>query len=219
MFRREVKGMSENKRRLQILSAGAVLLLMLGTLLSFFIRPFVEDAKVREALGDPDVTVTDTARSPWIYTSEQSVFYLYPDKIPFCETVVVPTVTNGHLNKSFSYLEYPVVRVKTLVLPHTVTFWALQKPFCNDWTALECLVFSDGIEELPPVNFGNVPALKAVYLPASITYFKGLTVPDTVAAQLTVHYAGTEEEWLALGAAAEKVAASYTMQYESAYEK
>ncbi|MBQ9735196.1 MAG: hypothetical protein IJV96_00235 [Clostridia bacterium] len=211
--------MSESKRRLQILSAGAVLLLMLGTLLSFFIRPLVEDAKVREALGDPDVTVTDTARSPWIYTDEKGVFTLYPYKILFSDTLIIPDVTNGYANSILKKIDYPVFRIRTVVVPKTIAFMPDKYGIFDDWLELETVVFAEGSTELIRLNFGNVPALKAVYLPASITYFKGLTVPDTVAAQLTVHYAGTEEEWLALGATAEKVAASYTMQYESAYEK
>ena len=211
--------MTENKKRLQICAAGAILLLMVGTFLSFFIAPVIEDARVREALGDPNATVTDTARSPWIYTGEQSVFYLYLDKIPFADTIVVPEITNGYPNKSFSYVEQPVLHVKTLVLPKTVTFWAVKKGFCTDWIALERVVFSDGIKEIPAMPFRNVPALREIYFPASLTRAPNMTVPEEIAAQLTVHYAGTEEQWYALGNYAKAIAETYTMCYESTYQK
>ena len=211
--------MTEKKRRMQTVSACVILLLMLGTLLSYFILPAVEDARIRETCKDPDVTVTDTARSPWIYTNSQCVFRVYPDKHLLSDTLVVPEVTNGYPNKSFTYPDYPIVRIKTLVLPRTVTFWAVQGGLCHDWLALETLVLSDGIEEVPAMTFGNVPALREIYLPASVTYLKGITVPDEVAPGFTVHYAGTEEEWLALGAAAQRLSEIYTVRYESAYEK
>lgn len=211
--------MTEKKRRLQVFAAVALLLLMAGTFLSFFIAPVLEDARVRDALGDPNATVTDTARSPWIYTSQQSVFRLYPDKIPFADTVVVPDVTNGYPNKSFSYPGFMVLRIQTLVLPKTVTFFAVPKGLCHNWIALERVVLSDGIEEVPAMNFGNAPALREVYFPASITRAPWVSVWDDVAEQLTIHYAGTEEAWLALGENAKTLAETYTMCYESAYEK
>lgn len=213
--------MTENKRRLQVFAAVALLLLMAGTFLSFFIAPVIEDARVRDALGDPNATVTDTARSPWIYTGEDENIMLYPDKVPFRETLVIPTITNGNYNRRFAIVPCIPMRIKTLVMPQYLNLALDTKNgLCHGWLTLERMVFPEGTTNiLHHIRIGNTPALKEIYFPASITRAPWVSVRDDVAEQLTIHYAGTEEAWLALGENAKTLAETYTMRYESVYEK
>ena len=83
--------MDKKRKLLRTVSATCVLLLMLGTLLSFFFAPRIADARTRKELGLPeDAFVTDTARSPWICLDENGSATLYGDKMGGRTTLKIP---------------------------------------------------------------------------------------------------------------------------------
>lgn len=193
--------MGKKRRVLLYVSAGCMLLLMLGTILSYFIAPYIVDAKTRRELGLPeDAIVTDTARSPWIYVNERGEATVYGEKLVGVQTLYVPSAVNGIAVKrlvkhSTSKSVETVILPPTLVPPNTVNCF-------RNWEGLKTIVFAEGTQSIADTVVHTMPSLQAVYLPKSLT-----VVSSRLAGQegVTLYYAGTEEEWLSLGNSAKSL--------------
>ena len=200
----------------------AVAVLFVGTFLSFFIKPHVSDARTRRMLGlDGDAYVTDTARSPWVYVNEEGGVTLHTEYMVGMDTVVIPDAVNGVLvtGKADGEAFLPASRVRTVVFPKSFSvsspdgktgiFWF------GKWDSLETIVFKEGAGDLTGVAIYEMPSLKSVYLPKSATGLYAWSFNDCPA-DLTVYYAGTEEEWQALGSFAKNVSKKYTVVFHTA---
>lgn len=206
--------MSERRQILRRVAAILFFALILATVLSFFIAPQIRDARIRAALGIPDARVTDTARSPYLYINESGEATLYPDGCGDMTELVLPEAINGITVKTFFVhgLEKPS-RIKTLVLPRT--FEAGSRNFTAEgWQSLETVIVPDGVKDISYMRFKDNPCLAAVYIPRSVTSVYSIMLKDQP--ELTViHYAGTEEEWRALGWAAAHIADTRQIVYGS----
>ena len=213
--------MDAKRLRLKHIAVVVILLLMLGTFLSFFITPAVSDARTRKELGLPDdAIVTDTARSPWVYVDEEGGVTLNTEYMIGMDTVVIPDAVNGVLvtGKAEGAAISPASQVRTIVFPKrfsvsspdgkTGIFWF------GNWDRLETVVFEEGAYDLTGVAIYAMPALKEVYLPKSATGLYAWSFNDCPA-DVTVYYAGTEEEWAALGNFAKNVSKKHTVVFET----
>lgn len=203
--------MDAKRLRLKHIAVLVMLLVLVGTLLSFFIAPVVSDKRTRERLGLPeDAFVTDTGRDPWVYVDEEGNAFFYAEKMVGMDTLYIPSAVNGiYVKNAFLAYSHPK-NIKAVVLPstldHAKSLAALR------WKNIETFVFLEGTEDLSGCYIINTPSLTEVYLPRSIQRIeKSLLQVDGV----TLYYAGTEEEWLALGDGAKRLMAEHTVVFET----
>ena len=206
--------MDGKRRILQHIALACVLLLLVGTLLSYFIIPRISDAKTRRALAlDDGAFVTDTARSPWIYINEEGGVTVYGDRTVGMKTLVFPRAVNGIKVEKLEFVIVKSSRIETVVIPKGLQ----AKNFLNwrlrDLTSLKTLILEEGVDDLTGCSAGSLPTLTAVYLPRSLTKIPSNLLKDDATA--TLYYAGTEEEWRALGDAAGKLLKKHTVVFET----
>lgn len=198
--------MDEKRTRVRKVTALAVLALLLCTLLSYFIITPVKDARTRAMLGDPDAYVTDTARSPWIYADENGLVTLYPEHMMGMTELILPDAVNGVKVTGLDYSVgvLTVKDVKTVVFPKNLTVSGEHMVYFRWWESVETLVFPEGVTDLSKLDILEMPALKAIYFPSTLTALYDYTI-RACGENVTVYYAGTEEEWLALGKCAKNI--------------
>lgn len=209
--------MDAKRRLLKHIAVIIVVTLMLGTLVSFFVRPALSDAKTRKALGLPeDAYVTDTERDPWVYANEEGEISLFADHMIGMDTVIIPDAVNGVLvtGIDFSARLLPASKVRTLVFPKSFSVSDEHRFWLGKWESLEVIAFEEGATDLAGVAIYDMPALKEVYLPKSVTglYTWGL---QNCAEDVIVYYAGTEEEWWALGKFAKATSEKYLIVFDT----
>ena len=178
-----------------------MLLLMLGTLISFVVEPIVSDARTRRALGDPDAYVTDTRRSPWISIDLEGMIWIRSERIGAKEILVIPDAVDG-IKVTGATALHGARGVKTLVLP--AGFHAEDKGTysLHEWEDLETLVVSEGVTNLYRLDPVACPSLNTLYLPSTLKVLNK-NVPGDLDETDVVYYAGTEENWATLGKWAE----------------
>ena len=208
--------MDAKRRRLQYIALSCMLLLLVGTFLSFFIAPRIADAQARKKYGlSDDAFVTDTARSPWVYIDEAGQITLYGDKMVGMTTLRIPNAVNGIASVKLGFILSDCRSIQTVIIPRTV----VAKDFVNwrlrDFSALETLVLEEGVTDLSGCSTGSLAALRAIYIPRSAQSIPSALIKEGAA--VTVYYAGTEEEWLALGKGAEAILARYTVVFETEF--
>lgn len=208
--------MDEKKIRVRKVAALAVLALLVGTLLSYFIITPVRDARTRAMLGDPDAYVTDTARSPWIYADENGTVTLYPEHMGGMTELVIPDAVNGvkvtGLASSVGALSEKTV--KTVVFPRFLTVNGEHMLYFRWWESVETLVFPEGVTDLSKLDILELPSLKSIYLPSTFTGIYEYSI-RYCGDNVTVYYAGTEAEWRALGQSAENLSKKCTVVFET----
>ena len=189
-------------------------LLLVGTIFYMLKAPEKEDARIREELGDPLAFVTDTARSPWIYVGEDAVPVLYHEDCTGFKVFRLPEVVNGvcvsHIGNAF---EYALPDVERLIIPSTVKSPRMSG-FSSGWTSLKEVVFRDGIQDLRLVSLPALDRLEAIYLPKSLSGL-GTSLLNKGEGNPVIYYAGTKEEWLAIGASASRLSEKYTVVFET----
>lgn len=193
------------KAKTWICRAGVLfmLLLMLGTLISFVVEPIVSDARTRRALGDPDAYVTDTRRSPWISIDPEGRICLYPEKMVGKKTLVIPDAVNGVrvTGLDVSFLHNRPSKIKTIVFPASLLVNGEKMTYFRGWDSLETIVFEEGATDFSKLDILEMPSLREIYIPQSFTALYPYAVREC-GESVTVYYAGTEEEWQALGTVA-----------------
>ena len=205
--------MGKKRRVLQHVSVVLVLLLMLGTLVSFFVAPRIADAKTRRTLGlSEDALVTDTARSPWIYVDEKGGATVYGEKMVGIRTLYIPSAVNGIKVEGLGKIGTSH-GVRTVVLPSTVLPTKMIECF-RKWQGLKTIVFEEGTESLSGISIHGMPDVEGIYVPKSITAISSKFMGQD---GFTVYYAGTEEEWLALGESAQKLSDKGIVVFEAPF--
>ena len=189
-------------------------LLLVGTTVYMLTAPEKEDARIREELGDPLAFVTDTARSPWIHVGEDGVPHVYHEDCIGFTVLRLPEVVNGvsvsHIGNAF---QLAMPDVERLIFPSTVTHPRIDVSFIK-WTSLKEIVFREGVQDMTSTLLYATDALEAIYFPKSLSAL-GWSVLREGEGNPTIYYAGTEEEWLALGSNAKRIAGKYTVVYET----
>ena len=208
--------MNAKRRRLQYIALFCMLLLLVCTFLSFFIAPRIADAHTRKKYGLPeDAFITDTARTPWVYIDEEGGITLHGDKMIGMTTLYIPSVVNGIKTQALAAIGGNNAKIKTLVIPAGVEAKEFARYLLRDFSSLEAVVFEEGITDISGCSLSSSVALERVYLPRSIkTLSTGFLKSE---APVTICYAGTEEEWLALGGDAKKLCDRYTVVFETEF--
>ncbi len=182
------------------------------SIIAFFVMPIIKDREARAMLDDPDAFVTDTARDPWIYVDENGVAMLNSDRCLGMEEIVIPDAVNGVTVTSFDMHYYHAPDwVKKVTFPSTLRTIAAF-PF-HQWDGIEEIVFQEGVEDLSLLVIGQKEHLRKLVLPRSVKAINA-GIFSYKEHPVEICYAGTEEEWLALGSAAEKLSAKHTVIYE-----
>ena len=208
--------MDGKRRRLQHVALFCISLLLVGTFLSFFIAPHIKDARTRRTLGLPDdAFVTDTARSTWVYVNDEGGMTLYADRMIGMNTLRIPLAVNGVQSKQLLSVLGDAKSLHTLIVPVGVVAKNFVRWPLRELTELKTVVFEDGFLDLSDCTTGSLVSLEAIYLPRSVEKISSRFVKDE--ADVTVYYAGTEEEWRALGTGAEKLAKNHTVVFETPY--
>ena len=207
--------MDEKRRRLQRVALLCALLLLVGTFLSFFIAPHIADARTRRALGLPDdAFVTDTARTSWIYVDEDGNATLYGDKMVGLKTLRIPSAVNGIAVKKVRVTMSTSSSVETVIFPPTLAPTGGATSF-RDWENVKSIVFSEEIEDLSRVDLVSLPKLEKIYLPKSLRSLYAYFALQIENKNAVVYYAGTEDEWRALGVAAKNISAKFRVVYNT----
>ncbi len=190
------------------------LLLLVGTVVLMLVIPPMEDARKREELGDPLAFVTSTARTPWAYVDAEGALRMYPEDCVGLTVLRIPEAVNGvtvtGVSAAFSHA---LTDVERIILPSTAPVPVIDRSL-SSWSALRQLVFREGCADLSRASVKAVTQLEEIYLPKSIEKIGWHFLREGDGTP-TVYYAGTEEEWLSLGADAKRVAGRYTMVYET----
>ena len=190
------------------------LLLLVGTVVYMLTAPEREDERLREELGDPLAFVTDTARTPWVYANEDGTLRVYHEDCYHLTVLRLPEMVNGkpvsHVGNAFST---SLSNVERVIFPSGVTHPKVDNSL-KKWTALKEVVFREGCVDLSDVTIYVGEGLEAVYLPKSLTVIGWHFMREGEGAP-TIYYAGTEEEWAALGYHATRLAERYTVVFEA----
>lgn len=206
-------GMGKARKRFRVFCAVLMALVIVGTIAGFFWEPYFSDRATRAMLKDEDAYVTDTARSPWLYVDENGVATLNSDACFGMTEIVIPDAINGIRVTSFDmYFASPPHWVKKITFPKGMR--AVGDFAFHQWSEIEEIVFKEGIEDLSNFYIGAKQKLKKLVLPRSVTALK-VGFLDGANPALVVHFGGTEEEWLAMGRAAEKVLLQHTVVFLS----
>lgn len=186
------------------------LLLIVATVILMLVVPGREDARKREELGDPLAFVTSTARTPWAYVDEEGTLVVYPEDCAGLEVLRLPESVNGvtvtHVGNAFST---DLTFVKRVIFPSTVASPKVEYTLMG-WTSLEELVLREGCTDLKQANVRASQSMESVYLPRSLEKIGWCFLSEGDGSP-TVYYAGTEEEWQALGADARRISERYTV--------
>lgn len=206
--------MSKSRMIISITAGVCALLLLLGTVISFFIQPSLSD-EMKASLPE-GALATDSARTPWLSATKDGRARVHSEQCVYLKELVIPEVVNDIVITGF--YDVPDGRtpswIKKIVLPSTMRNMG-EFPF-HEWDGLEEIVFKDGIEDLSKMHIGTRPNLKKLVIPASVTgILRPWVLEDTPSEQLEIHYGGTEAEWAALGEHAAALAEKYTVVYES----
>ena len=204
--------MTKGKRILRAVFGVIMSALFFLSIVAFFVMPTIRDREAREMLGDPDAFVTDTARDSWIFVDEGGVAAVYADRCFGKEELTIPSAVNGVAVTGFDFrYKAKPVWVKKITFPPTLR--SIETYLFASWDGIEEIVFEDGIEDLSNLSIGQRERLDRLVLPRSVKKInKGIfSYKDHC---VKVCYAGTEEEWLAIGDSAAYIAERYTMVYE-----
>ena len=191
------------------------LLLLIGTVVAMIVLPGMEADRIREEMGDPLAFVTTTARDPWICVDEEGKLDVYHDDCAGMTVLRVPESVNGvTVTKLGDAFSTKIDTLERIIFPATVACPEATSNF-SKWTALQEVAFREGCTDLSKQKLSAKDGLTAVYLPASLEKIGGKLLAEGEGNPI-VYYAGTEEEWLALGADALRITNRYTVVYETA---
>ena len=209
--------MDARKLRIRKIAVVTVSLLLIGTFLSYFITPAVSDARTRRKLGlSEDDIVTDTARSPWIYANEDGGITLFTDHMVGMDAVIIPDAVNGVLVTGFDHFSLsPTRNIRLLVFPKNFSVCETPRIWFGKWSALEVIAFEEGVTDLSGMALYDLPALKALYLPKSMTGMYPWGINSGCSEELVIYYAGTEEEWEALGTFSKTMSGKFRVVFET----
>lgn len=204
--------MSKARNIIRAIAGAAALLLIFGTVLSFF-QPSAVPDEIMEGLPEGSL-VSDSARTPWLSATKDGRVRVHSEQCVYLRELVIPEVVNGIVVTGFQGI--PEGRkpswIKKITLPQTMRSMG-EFPF-HEWSGLEEIVFKEGIEDLSKMHIGTKENLKKLVLPSTVKSLRGGFLGETPS-DLVIHFGGTEEEWLALGKEAKTLAEKYTVIYES----
>ena len=203
--------MTKGREWIRACAGVCALLLLFGTVISFFFDPYVPE-DVRGELPE-NALITDSARDPWLSVDEKGAACVYAERCVYLDELVIPEAINGiKVITFYTDSSQPAPWIRKITLPSTLRHMS-EFPF-HEWDGLEEIVFKEGIKDLSRMYIGTKPNLKKLVIPSSVKSIRyGLleTTPET----LEIHFGGTEEQWLAMGAPAEQLLRKYTVIYES----
>ena len=203
--------MGRTRKGLRIAAAVTVLLLIFGTLSSYFLPPALPD-EFKDGLP-AGYTASSSARDAWLSVDADGVARVHPERCVYKRELVIPEVVNGMKVTGFycnTEERAPWIEKITFAATiETMDSFPLYK-----WSGLREIVFKEGTRDLSKTYLFTKENLKKLVLPASLEALNGnfLTKgsPD-----LVIYFGGTEAEWQALGAGATRLSEKYTVVFES----
>ena len=145
---------------------------------------------------------------------DDGVLRVYPEDCYHLTVLRLPEMVNGkpvsHVGNAFSV---SLPNVERVIVPSGVAQPKIDRTL-KKWTALKEIVFREGCLDLSGVAIYVGEGLEAVYLPKSITTIGWGFMRNGEGAP-TIYYAGTEEEWTALGYHATRLAEAYAVVFET----
>lgn len=192
-------------------AAVAVLLFLLAaSLLIYLMLPVFERKKAKEIFGRDDVIVGDSFHQPWFYVTEEGVLRI-TDWLGKQEKLVLPEYFNGVGVQRLRYVGERVAKyVKEVRIPTGISFEL------REFRNLERLILEEGHEGISLFKLKDCPNIKEIYLPNTLRQIASSILNNAEQyPDLTIYYAGTEEEWLALGSVAKRATQVYHVVYET----
>ena len=203
--------MGRGRRGIRVIAAAAVLLLMVGTLISFFLPPDLPE-EYEDALPE-GYSASDSAKDPWLSVEKDGTVRVHPERCVHLSELEIPEVVNGiKVTAFYCTTEESAPWIKRIVFPSTIT--AIGAFPLHKWNGLEEIVFKEGLEDLSETFLMTKPNLKKLVLPSSLKTLNPEFLKKGADA-LVIHFGGTEEEWLALGKGATALSEKYTVIFES----
>lgn len=203
--------MGKGRRGIRIAASAVVLLLMMGTLISFFLSPSLPK-EYKEGLPE-GYSASDSARDPWLSVEKDGTARVHPERCVHLTELVIPEVVNGiKVTAFYCSTEVSAPWIEKITFASTIR--AVGEFPLHKWSGLKEIVFKEGTEDLSKTYLLTKPSLEKLVLPASL---KALN-PEFLkkgADNLVIYFGGTEEEWLALGKGALSLSAAYTVVFES----
>lgn len=194
--------MDKTRLWIQRVAALCILLTILGTLVSFFIKsPASTPSTPDDKPDDPKVDSTDTARTPWISVDKTGLVTIYPENMLSMTELVIPSTVDGiHVTGlSSAFFAVRPRKIKSVVFPSGLTVNGEETLYFREWESLETIVFSEGVSDLEKLDILSMPSLKEIYLPKTLTVGFYIYSLRNCGDGVTIYYAGTEEEWALLG--------------------
>ncbi len=200
-------------KRLILPFVALCLVAAIGWLAWAAVSPTVIQKRARQLLGRENVVATDSLHTPWLYVDPTGVVHIKRERLRG-DTLIIPDAMNNVAVKgavsTFGGAAYGIVEISFPSDIESVELWREHFP------DLERIVFRDGVAPDADFTLRRLSAGEsiAVYLPRRLTALDSDAFRGS-SKDMIIHYEGTEQEWLAYGAEAEEVAATYTVCYES----
>lgn len=189
------------------------LLLVVGWLVYAVVSPVLLQRQAEKLLGREDVVATDSLHTPWLYVAPDGVIHIKRERLRGA-SILLPDVMDGvKVTGAVSTTGGAAYGIEEISFPSDIDSMELWHEHYPD---LGRVIFRDGVALDKQFTLRRMTSQTGieVYLPREIAEldsdaFRG-SHADTV-----ILYEGTEQEWLAYGAEAEELAATYTVRYES----
>jgi hypothetical protein len=124
--------------------------------------------------------------------------------------MVLPDAVNGVRIKRF--IGGSRANIKKLTMPKYLTVNE-ERCYIQTWDHLETIIFPEGVEDISQLDAFGMPVLTAVYFPRSLKHIYGNVFHKCE--KVVFYYAGTEEEWLAMGKSARELLAKRRIVFET----
>jgi len=190
----------------QRIAAAGVLVTLLVTVVSFFITgptkpPVASKPGGNEDVDDKPGNVTNTESTPWISVDSKGLLTLYPENMLGMTELVIPDAVNGVPVTGFALGSMSVHprKIKSIIFPAGFSVNGDRRFRMSEWESLEIMIFSEGVIDLGKLDVFDMPNLREIYIPKSLTTGFYLYSLRNCGEHVTIYYAGTEEEWAALG--------------------
>ena len=199
--------MGRGRKGLRAVAACAVLLLILATVLSYFLPPELPD-EFKDGLPE-GYTASSSARDAWLSVDAEGVARVHPERCVYKRELVIPEVINGIKVTGF-YCDTEnsapwIEKITFAATIETVGEFPLHK-----WSGLREIVFKEGTRDLSKTYLGTKKNLKKLVIPKSVTSMRADFLLDG-AQDMVVHFGGSEAEWQALGRGAARLSEKYTV--------
>ncbi len=201
--------MGRTRKGLCTVAAVAVLLLILGTVASYFLPPELP-SEFKDGLPE-GYTASSSARDGWLSVDADGVARVHPERCVYKRELVIPEVVNGIKVTGF-YCNTAESAPWIEKITFAATIEEMGEFPLHMWSGLREIVFKEGTKDLSKTYLGNKKNLTKLVIPASVTTLRHDFLLSG-AEDLVIYFGGTETEWQALGKGAARLSENYTVVF------